>query len=974
MLSIFFVENNCFWVLKNSFRLMRKKISFTLFLCLSIIISVKGQSQMSPAFQITSDTAAFLILPDTNWQVMADPGKKIQLEQAIASAAFQSNDQKINYKTHVYWQRFRLANNMAKEIKIALPESSFHADLFTKINNGEWEHYTTGTGVPWSRRDGLKRIPAFLIAIPPGGMITIYKRMYWNFIDSQPDSIKVSFSYADKLIEHNYVKDESHEMDTIQDTFLLGMFILSMVINFYFFLVVREKEFLYFTLFLLMSSILALCSLNDVFLRNSPGLILYLYIFGNSLSGFMLIQFVRHFLKTFQRFPRWDKYLLIFSFLQIFVILFSSFASAAFQTNLAKPSHDLENAIKLLYNISLLATLLFYIRDKERNIRLMLIALIPIVLLGATVYASFVVLGLYSPRLGAPDISGYTSEFNSAAFLILILTFFWMMAFFTWVLFVRFSNLRKEVEHQLTLDHLKSRFFTNISHEFRTPLTLIIGPVEDLLEDKNAQRFREPLQYIHRNSKRLLQLINQLLDLSKLNVGNYQVSTNRNDIIPFVKQIVHSFSSMAHRKNIMLETEVDPHLKNDLRNEVRWFYFDDDVFEKILTNLLSNSFKFTPDGGSIIVSMCLSDKNMFELKVEDTGTGIPAEKIPFIFDRFYQADDSYKREYEGTGIGLALVKELVELHKGTITVESKINKGTTFSCYFPFNKKILSTKSPAKISANQNIPQIIEETENDVNEENASDNILSRILIVEDQQDVRKYISNKLSDRYTVMDAKNGKEGFESAKQHIPDLVISDVMMPLMDGLELCHLLKTDDLTSHIPVILLTARAEDMDKLAGLETGADAYLIKPFNSKELLLRVHNLIELRNKLRKKFSGRLLVKPREITVTSRDSQFMQRLLDTVEKHISDEKFSIEQLGHEFGMSPSQINRKLKAIINQSAGAFIRTIRMERAMELLKNNQATIAEVAYETGFSEPAYFSRVFKNHFGYSPSDVKKEES
>jgi YesN/AraC family two-component response regulator len=271
----------------------------------------------------------------------------------------------------------------------------------------------------------------------------------------------------------------------------------------------------------------------------------------------------------------------------------------------------------------------------------------------------------------------------------------------------------------------------------------------------------------------------------------------------------------------------------------------------------------------------------------------------------------------------------------------------------------------------ENPVEVIAATENEGPEENGNGSQAS-VLVVEDQQDVRKYIRSKLADAYTVLEAKNGKEGFDMARQHIPDLVVSDVMMPLMDGFELCQQLKTDDFTSHIPVILLTARAEDIDKLTGLETGADAYLIKPFNSKELLLRVHNLIELRNKLRKKFSGKLLVKPSEITVTSKDSEFMQRLLDTVEKHIGDEKFSVEQLGHEFGMSPSQINRKLKAIINQSASEFIRSIRMQRALELLKNDQATIAEIAYETGFREPAYFSRVFKNHFGYSPSEVKKE--
>lgn len=980
MISLSFIEkNNSFRFLKNNFQFIKRKTFLLLILCLSIFFSTNGQNLFPPAYKIISDTADFLILPDSNWQAMPDVKGNLTLEQVINSNGFGDRDKKINYKIRVYWQRFQLHNTLPKEIKIALPEVSFRADLFTKINAGKWEHYTTGTGVPWSRRDGLKRIPAFTTTIPAGATLTVYKRMYWDFIDSQPDSISASFSFADKLIEHNYVKDESHEMNAIQDSFLLGMFILSMVINFYFFLVVREKEFLYFTLFLLLNCILALCSLNDVFFREEPGLVVYLYILSDSLYGFMLMQFVRYFLKTFQRFPRWDKFLLYFSFLQVFILLFSSFASAAFQINLAKLSHGSENVIKLFYNISLLTTVIFYIRDKERTTRLMLIALTPIVLLGTIVYASFVVLGLYSPRLGAPVISGYTSEFNSAAFFILILTFFWMMAFFTWVLFVRFSNLRKEVEHQLTLDHLKSRFFTNISHEFRTPLTLIIGPIEDLMQDKNAQKFKEPLQYIHRNSKRLLQLINQLLDLSRLDVGNYEVNTTREDIIPFVKQIVHSFSSMAHRKNILLETEVDPRLKNELRNELTRFYFDEDIFEKILYNLLSNAFKFTPEDGNIIVSICLSENNLLELKVEDTGMGIPSEKLPFIFDRFYQADDSYKKQYEGTGIGLALVKELVELHKGTITVKSSVDHQTTFSCYFPFNKKILSKKAAAKIVTNQNAVSFagkgfLKETNGDENENSETENTIDiakpTVLVVEDQQDVRKYICDKLTETYTVIEAKNGKEGFESAKEHIPDLVISDVMMPKMDGFELCKLLKTDDFTSHVPVILLTARAEDVDKLTGLETGADAYLIKPFNSKELLVRIHNMINLRNNLRKKFSSKLIVKPNEITVTSQDSRFMQRLLNTVEKHIDDEKFSVELLGAEVNMSVSQINRKLKAIINQSAQQFIRSVRMQRALELLKKNSATIAEITYQVGFSDPGYFSRVFKMHFGYPPSEAK----
>ena len=972
MISISFIEkNNCSRFLKSGFQFVKKKTFLLLILFLSIFIASNGQSLFPPAYKITSDTAAFLILPDSNWQAMPDVKGNLTLEQVVNSKLFRNAYQKINYKNHVYWLRCEIINGMQEAARISLPEVAFKIDFHAKINDGDWQHFTTGTGVPWSHRDGLKRVPAFTITIPPGDTLLVYKRVYWNYVATQPHSMKIVVSFTDKLIQHDYIDDNLDDMMVNQDAFMLGMFVLSIIINFYFFLVVKEQEFLYFCLFLLVFSVQALCSLNGVFLRESPQLVLYLYIFSNSIAGFILIQFVRHFLKTFQKFPAWDKYLVVFSFIQIFVLLFSGLSSAIFKTNLSSISHLSENVDKLVYSIFLLVTLSLYVRNKDRITRLMIIALTPIILLQLAAYVIAVITGTYSARFGSQDISGYESGFSRAALFVLILCYLWMMIFFTWVLFQRFSDLRKELEHQESLDHMKSRFFANISHEFRTPLTLIIGPIEDLLHDKNAQKFKEPLQYIHRNSKRLLQLINQLLDLSKLDTGNYKVDSTREDIIPFVKQIVHSFSSMADRKNILLETEVDPRLKNDLRNDVLNFYFDEDILEKILSNLLSNAFKFTPEGGSIIVSISLSEKNLLELKVEDTGAGIPPEKIPFIFDRFYQADDSHKKLYEGTGIGLALVKELVELHNGKITVESTLDRGTAFSCLFPFNKKMISPNDKTKIVINQNVIVSVEE-EISENEERVNIAGLPTALVVEDQQDVRKYICSKLAENYTLIEAKNGREGFEIAKDQIPDIVISDVMMPETDGFELCRLLKTNDLTSHIPVILLTARAEDIDKLTGLETGADAYLIKPFNSKELLVRVHNLINLRNGLRKKFSNKLIVKPNEITVTSQDSRFMQRLLDTVEKHISDEKFSVEQLAVEFNMSPSQINRKLKAIINQSTAAFIRSVRMERAMKLLKNNEATIADVAYETGFTEPSYFSRVFKSYFGYPPSDIKKE--
>lgn len=528
-----------------------------------------------------------------------------------------------------------------------------------------------------------------------------------------------------------------------------------------------------------------------------------------------------------------------------------------------------------------------------------------------------------------------------------------------------------ETQKLKELDHLKSRFFANISHEFRTPLTLILGPLEDLLNGESPERLKNLLPEMHRSSKRLLQLINQLLDLSKLDAGYYHLNTNGEDIIRFTNRIVKSFGSMAERKKIDLWFEVDKPLKQSLLNGETCFYFDEDVMEKIITNLLSNAIKFTQRGGEITVrlSKAPEQNEMLELIVKDNGTGIAADKLNFIFDRFYQADSSSKREYEGSGIGLALVKELVQLHNGNIAVESKLNEGTVFRCFFPLNKKIVSEEAVGETTIESN-PPIFISTDEEIKPSNTTHKGNPIILIVEDQPDVRKYVCEKLKDNFTTEEAQNGNEGLEKAFRLMPDLIISDVMMPGTDGFELCKTLKTDDRTSHIPVILLTARAEESDRLEGLETGADAYLLKPFNAKELLIRVHKLIELRNKLRAKFSGRLVIKPSEISTTSRDQQFMQRLLDIVEKHFADDQFSVEKLAHEFGMSPSQINRKLNALINQSAIQFINSIRLQRAHDLLKNKAGNVSEIAYQTGFNDPGYFSRLFKKHFGYLPSEAR----
>ncbi|MBS1747792.1 MAG: response regulator [Bacteroidetes bacterium] len=537
---------------------------------------------------------------------------------------------------------------------------------------------------------------------------------------------------------------------------------------------------------------------------------------------------------------------------------------------------------------------------------------------------------------------------------------------------------RMQVEHLEAqklkeLDHLKSRFFANISHEFRTPLTLIMGPLEDLMQNGNAAQFKEILPEVHRNSKRLLQLINQLLDLSKLDANKYRINTTREDIIPFIKQLISSFNSMAQMKKIDLQFEVDPALKSELREGKTKFYFDEDMIEKIVDNLLSNAFKFTGESGCITVGLKMpaTKKGFLELSVKDNGIGIPSEKIPHVFDRFFQAENADENHFEGSGVGLALLKELVDLLEGNVVVESEVDQGTCFYCYLPFNRKIVNQNLLNTEQKNQISLTGYKKSEPDNHTPISVDENKDLILIVEDHPDVRKYIRGKLEDSFSIIEACNGIEGLKLAQREIPDLVISDVMMPGMNGFQLCEKLKTDNLTSHIPVIILTARAEDSDRMTGLETGADAYLIKPFNSHELNIRVKKLIELRKKLRAKFSDKLIIKPGDITITSLDQEFIKKLMATVENHISDAKFSVTQLSSEMNMSISQLSRKLKALIDQSPQKFIRSVRMQRALDLLKHGAGNISEISWDIGFEDPSYFTRVFKNYFGCLPTEKEK---
>jgi DNA-binding response OmpR family regulator len=496
---------------------------------------------------------------------------------------------------------------------------------------------------------------------------------------------------------------------------------------------------------------------------------------------------------------------------------------------------------------------------------------------------------------------------------------------------------------------------------------LILGPAEKVLSTCKDENSIKQAGLIKKNANRLLDLINQLLDLSKLEAGKLKLQTSNSNISSYVKGIAMTFESIAETKDITYKIKLE---KENIRA-----YFDKDKMQKILTNILSNAFKFTPEGGKISVRLRESENSSINISVRDTGIGINKKEIPKLFDRFYQADSSHTREQEGTGIGLALTKELVDLHKGTIKINSVEDEWTEVTIELPLGKNHLKDEEIIESFEVEKMPEdvldekyLADKVEELTEEEFESDK--NFVLVVEDNADVREYIKESISGEFCVFEAVNGEQGLRKAEKFIPDLIISDIMMPKIDGLELLENIKNDAKTSHIPVILLTAKSEQSDKLEGLSTGADAYLTKPFDINELQVRIKSLIEQRKKLQNKFSSGEFVRARdEKKLNKLDEQFMQKLMSIIGLHIGEEEFSIDQFGREAGMSRSQIHRKLKALTGKSPSQYLRFIRLSKAKSMIEEQKGTVSEIAYAVGFSSPAYFSRCFKTEFGYSPSDL-----
>lgn len=921
---------------------------FCLTCCAQVSIQAQARIELPAGAQWT------IILID-DLEVMSDEKGQWSAESLFATTddLFEPNTVDAKPVLHNYWARFKLANTAESEQWVSF--ESFYWDYVTL-------YFRDSTGH---------------VAIIPFGILS---NPYNNKFLAQPQTeydVLANFEASGKFRRENNINLvikptiatlERRTFTNYMDGITFGIMFGLALYNLFLFISLRDRTYFWYSMYILCFalSFMALFATGppkwtQFFSPDYPSIAFYMKKITDPIVWISYINFVRNFLVTKDRHPVWDKVL------KICIILII----CQFLLNLTGIHHFTGVTRVMIWNmttiICVILAIISYIKGYTRAKFFIAGQLLLVVGLVITV--------AYYAGLDAIAFLPNTAFFNYFRSPSSIFAFGAAESIvFSFALADKYNMLQKDIarvkiekEKEKSealrlqeLDSFKTRFYANITHEFRTPLTVIDGMANELESNPNKAP-KKNLSLIRKNSKNLLELVDQMLDLSKIQAGKVTSDFLQDDIILFIKYLVETHESFANLKNIGLQFYSD---ETELLMDI-----DARKVEKVLTNLISNAVKFTPEYGKILVvakKVNQNDQALLQVLVKDTGIGISTEQLPYIFDRFHQTNP--KHNNQGTGIGLALVKELIAIMGASISVESELGNGTTFSLLFPIqNEAALGSQT-----VGYEFKPIASKEDFVTDEEPNSNSEFPILLIIEDNADVTYYLQTCLQDKYQILTSSNGKEGIEKAFETLPDIIISDVMMPMMDGFETCATLKEDERTSHIPIILLTAKATSEDKLAGLSHGADVYLIKPFEKEELTIRLHNLLEIRKTLQRKYSSTLISsQTHNIALDNKEDSFIEKTEKIILSHLEEETFSIHELARELNLSRSQVHRKIKALTDMSAAIYIRHIRLYKAKELLASTQLSISEIAYQVGFKTPLYFSQVFKETFGVSPNATRK---
>lgn len=933
---------------------------------------------------LTLDHSPSQISLDKDLEIRMDPGGRLSVQDMLSedeTAGFQAfSGGEILPENAAYWGRITINNQLDADSAQAEWVLSFSAlltavDVYV-LDSAQLVHRSTGIFSPLSQRafSPVNDQNLVKVIIPPRSLRTIYFRAA-SAIDQEITILPPTLQSLETMLT-GLARQKK------ESGFFVGFMFMILVYSLILYFFQRDNAYLYYSGYVF--TLILWWSFNRGELLDLPlfGIFeahpQYVYFFKLStyVGLFFYLAFIRTFLELKNLLPRWDRVFKFMVWAGIPLLLIDAIILG--RTNFSLTRADQLSVFYILSFVVL--TYLFLLplyktRDKR---------------------GIFIILGMLA--MGGGFLMTAFHRYSTSGF---TLTYFQVGTFIEVTIFslglaYRSNQVRKERQQaafdleksriqeqkqeaesrQLReLSEIKTRFYTNITHEFRTPLTVIMGMAEQLKEQSALTDSRgkliKGLQLIYRNSRHLLGLINQLLDLSRIDSGTIRMEFVQGNIVTYLQYLAESFYSMAEEKQVRLVfyTEEESIIMD----------YDEEKIQQIVYNLLSNAIKFTPERGKIIFHVSRTNEfggSTLQLKVKDSGIGIAADQLPLVFDRFYQTDNSSTRKAAGSGIGLALTKELVELLKGDIQVTSTPGQGSTFKINLPIKNTAPQPAAAPKNGKEQlpnGLPVPVTPNETAGGTPPPPDSDLPLLLLIEDNPDVAAYIGSLLEKDYLIHLAENGQAGIDQAIALVPDIIISDVMMPEKNGYEVCATLKQDERTSHIPIILLTARATQEDRLEGLQFGADAYLTKPFNKQELQIRLEKLIEIRKKLQQHFStytSRPVDTGAQEVPDDPETLFLEKLTKVVQANLENPDFGVPQLAEAVLMSQMQVYRKLKALTGQTGSQFIRSLRLQRGRELLQTTDLTISEIAYDVGYSDPNYFSRTFHQEFKKPPSDFR----